>query len=96
MIKHESSFACCQGDRVILGGDHYFRLNHPLEVQKGRTSIQTPGPGGFTLKDFEFARQELITVQNERSVGSRSGHETQRQGQGIGGQGQLLYARSLH
>lgn len=54
------------GDRVILGGDHYFRLNHPLEVQKGRkTSSQSLG-SQTQPKDFEFARQELIAAQNAR------------------------------
>ncbi|NXH88062.1 KIF14 protein, partial [Edolisoma coerulescens] len=51
------------GDRVILGGDHYFRFNHPAEVQKVKTpSCQTTclhdGP-----KDFEFAKNELLLAQ---------------------------------
>ncbi|KAM6262159.1 kinesin-like protein KIF14 [Porphyrio hochstetteri] len=51
------------GDRVILGGDHYFRFNHPVEVQKfKRTSCGTTllhdGP-----KDFEFAKNELLIAQ---------------------------------
>ncbi|NXG78166.1 KIF14 protein, partial [Baryphthengus martii] len=51
------------GDRVILGGEHYFRFNHPVEVQKvKRPSCGTPflhdGP-----KDFEFARNELLIAQ---------------------------------
>ncbi|NXV71830.1 KIF14 protein, partial [Atlantisia rogersi] len=51
------------GDRVILGGDHYFRFNHPVEVQKfkrtscGTTSLHD-GP-----KDFEFAKNELLLAQ---------------------------------
>ena len=49
------------GDRVILGGDHYFRFNHPIEASKpGRKSI------GKGLKDFEFARKELLDVQNAK------------------------------
>ncbi|XP_013411509.1 kinesin-like protein KIF14 isoform X1 [Lingula anatina] len=48
------------GDRVIMG-DHYFRFNHPLEVQRGRKTA-TSGQ----IRDFEFARQELIKVQNAR------------------------------
>ncbi|XP_049626743.1 kinesin-like protein KIF14 [Suncus etruscus] len=50
------------GDRVILGGDHYFRFNHPGEVQKEKrpscreTSV-TEGP-----KDFEFAKNELLVA----------------------------------
>ena len=49
-----------QGDRVIVGGDHYFRFNHPNEVAEGRNSLTKH------TRDFEFARQELIRVQNER------------------------------
>ncbi|NWS11505.1 KIF14 protein, partial [Pachyramphus minor] len=50
------------GDRVILGGDHYFRFNHPAEVQKVKT------PSGTTClhdgpKDFEFAKNELLIAQ---------------------------------
>ncbi|NWU36088.1 KIF14 protein, partial [Hylia prasina] len=51
------------GDRVILGGDHYFRFNHPAEVQK----VKTPSCGTSCLhdgpKDFEFAKNELLIAQ---------------------------------
>ncbi|NWH77650.1 KIF14 protein, partial [Piaya cayana] len=51
------------GDRVILGGDHYFRFNHPVEVQK----IKGPSCGTMFLhdgpKDFEFAKNELLIAQ---------------------------------
>ncbi|NWU80623.1 KIF14 protein, partial [Onychorhynchus coronatus] len=51
------------GDRVILGGDHYFRFNHPAEVQK----VKTPSCGTACLhdgpKDFEFAKNELLIAQ---------------------------------
>uniref|UniRef100_A0A8C9NAZ0 Kinesin-like protein KIF14 n=1 Tax=Serinus canaria TaxID=9135 RepID=A0A8C9NAZ0_SERCA len=51
------------GDRVILGGDHYFRFNHPAEVQK----VKTPSCGTSSLhdgpKDFEFAKNELLIAQ---------------------------------
>ncbi|NWX66295.1 KIF14 protein, partial [Promerops cafer] len=51
------------GDRVILGGDHYFRFNHPSEVQK----VKTPSCGTLCLhdgpKDFEFAKNELLIAQ---------------------------------
>ncbi|KFV19412.1 Kinesin-like KIF14, partial [Tauraco erythrolophus] len=51
------------GDRVILGGDHYFRFNHPVEVQKTKrqssgTMFVHDGP-----KDFEFAKNELLVAQ---------------------------------
>ncbi|NXQ90557.1 KIF14 protein, partial [Nyctibius grandis] len=51
------------GDRVILGGDHYFRFNHPVEVQK----VKRPSCGTTVLhdgpKDFEFAKNELLIAQ---------------------------------
>ncbi|XP_025776796.1 kinesin-like protein KIF14 [Puma concolor] len=54
------------GDRVILGGDHYFRFNHPIEVQKGkrpsgRDTLISEGP-----KDFEFAKNELLMAQRSQ------------------------------
>ncbi|KAJ8277956.1 hypothetical protein GJAV_G00082120 [Gymnothorax javanicus] len=50
------------GDRVILGGDHYFRFNHPVEVHSGkRVSCWTQSGDG--QKDFEFAKNELLTAQ---------------------------------
>uniref|UniRef100_A0A8C3J9L5 Kinesin-like protein KIF14 n=1 Tax=Calidris pygmaea TaxID=425635 RepID=A0A8C3J9L5_9CHAR len=51
------------GDRVILGGDHYFRFNHPVEVQ----NVKRPSCGTTLLhdgpKDFEFAKNELLVAQ---------------------------------
>uniref|UniRef100_A0A8D2D8W3 Kinesin-like protein KIF14 n=1 Tax=Sciurus vulgaris TaxID=55149 RepID=A0A8D2D8W3_SCIVU len=54
------------GDRVILGGDHYFRFNHPVEVQKekrpsSRDTFISEGP-----KDFEFAKNELLMGQRSQ------------------------------
>lgn len=50
------------GDRVILGGDHYFRFNHPAQVQSGkRVSCWTVAGDGH--KDFEFAKNELLAAQ---------------------------------
>nr|XP_031294177.1 kinesin-like protein KIF14 [Camelus dromedarius]XP_031294178.1 kinesin-like protein KIF14 [Camelus dromedarius] len=51
------------GDRVILGGDHYFRFNHPGGVQKGdrpsgRETLMSKG-----AKDFEFAKNDLLAAQ---------------------------------
>ncbi|XP_072804900.1 kinesin-like protein KIF14 isoform X2 [Vicugna pacos] len=51
------------GDRVILGGDHYFRFNHPGGVQKGdrpsgRDTLMSEG-----AKDFEFAKNDLLAAQ---------------------------------
>ncbi|XP_025113776.1 kinesin-like protein KIF14 isoform X3 [Pomacea canaliculata] len=50
-------------DRVILGGDHYFRFNHPIEVKKHKKS---KGSVSTDKKDFEFARQELMQMQEAR------------------------------
>ncbi|NXH15712.1 KIF14 protein, partial [Bucco capensis] len=51
------------GDRVVLGGDHYFRFNHPVEVQK----VTRPSCGTMLSqdgsKDFEFAKNELLIAQ---------------------------------
>ncbi|XP_017268937.1 kinesin-like protein KIF14 isoform X2 [Kryptolebias marmoratus] len=53
------------GDRVILGGDHYFRFNHPAEVQSGkRVSCWTSAGDG--QKDFEFAKNELLAAQRAK------------------------------
>ncbi|KAM6963083.1 kinesin-like protein KIF14 [Aplochiton taeniatus] len=50
------------GDRVILGGDHYFRFNHPAEVQSGKRVSCWTG-AGEGQKDFEFAKNELLSAQ---------------------------------
>ncbi|XP_072276174.1 kinesin-like protein KIF14 [Pyxicephalus adspersus] len=60
-----SSTILHHGDRVILGGDHYFRFNHPVEVQQkgpSRVSILcSEGP-----KDFEYAKNELLKAQRAK------------------------------
>lgn len=53
---------------MILGGDHYFRFNHPVEVQKVKglscgTTLLHDGP-----KDFEFAKNELLIAQRAQYV----------------------------
>uniref|UniRef100_A0A8C5DQZ5 Kinesin-like protein KIF14 n=1 Tax=Gouania willdenowi TaxID=441366 RepID=A0A8C5DQZ5_GOUWI len=53
------------GDRVILGGDHYFRFNHPAEVQSGKRVSCWSGAGNGH-KDFEFAKNELVTAQRAK------------------------------
>ncbi|XP_046893111.1 kinesin-like protein KIF14 [Hypomesus transpacificus] len=50
------------GDRVILGGHHYFRFNHPAEVQSGKRVSCWTGSGDGQ-KDFEFAKNELLSAQ---------------------------------
>ncbi|XP_075473177.1 kinesin-like protein KIF14 [Ascaphus truei] len=54
------------GDRVILGGGHYFRFNHPVEVPglKARSHVSTSSAEG--PKDFEFAKNELLATQRSQ------------------------------
>ncbi|MGH0116070.1 UNVERIFIED_CONTAM: hypothetical protein FKN15_023103 [Acipenser sinensis] len=55
------------GDRVrILGRDHYFRFNHPVEVQNGRRASEGPVACKEMLQDFEFAKNELVESQKQR------------------------------
>ncbi|XP_078264191.1 kinesin-like protein KIF14 [Rhinoraja longicauda] len=54
------------GDRVILGGDHYFKFNHPLEVQSGQRASSGNALHRDAPKDFEFARNELLQAQQAR------------------------------
>ncbi|XP_010829379.1 PREDICTED: kinesin-like protein KIF14 [Bison bison bison] len=51
------------GDRVILGGDHYFRFNHPMEVQKGEQPPSRENPVSKRPEDFESAKNDLLTAQ---------------------------------
>ncbi|KAL2090384.1 hypothetical protein ACEWY4_015072 [Coilia grayii] len=53
------------GDRVILGGDHYFRFNHPAEVQSGKR-VSCWSTAGDGHKDFEFAKNELLAAQRAK------------------------------
>ncbi|XP_075384866.1 kinesin-like protein KIF14 [Tenrec ecaudatus] len=54
------------GDRVILGGDHYFRFNHPVEVQKGKRPSSRDTLISESPKDFEFAKNELLIAQRSQ------------------------------
>ncbi|XP_041090218.1 kinesin-like protein KIF14 [Polyodon spathula] len=54
------------GDRVILGGEHYFRFNHPVEVQNGHRASEGPVACKEMLQDFEFAKNELVESQKQR------------------------------
>nr|XP_032623437.1 kinesin-like protein KIF14 [Chelonoidis abingdonii] len=53
-------------NRVILGGSHYFRFNHPMEVKNGRHASLMPAGGADGLRDFEFAKNELVEAQKQR------------------------------
>ncbi|XP_004685308.1 PREDICTED: kinesin-like protein KIF14 [Condylura cristata] len=54
------------GDRVILGGDHYFRFNHPVEVQKGKLTSGRDTLTSEDPKDFDFAKNELLMAQRSQ------------------------------
>ncbi|KAG8554262.1 hypothetical protein GDO81_003736 [Engystomops pustulosus] len=62
----QDSVVLHHGDRVILGGNHYFRFNHPTEVQSGRRTVCLGGAGQEWRRDFEFAKNELIDAQKQR------------------------------
>ncbi|XP_068734565.1 kinesin-like protein KIF14 isoform X1 [Montipora capricornis] len=67
-------------DRVVIGGDHFFRLNHPIEVKKRKkVSVSNSTESGSStergvaaetastvVKDYEFARNELAQAQDAR------------------------------
>ncbi|XP_018085047.1 kinesin-like protein KIF14 isoform X1 [Xenopus laevis] len=54
------------GDRVILGGNHYFRFNHPTEVDRVRRCSVMPHTNQEGPRDFEFAKNELVEAQKHR------------------------------
>ncbi|XP_054836324.1 kinesin-like protein KIF14 [Eublepharis macularius] len=51
------------GDRLILGGNHYFRFNHPVEVQKVKNVSRGASLTDDSPKGFEFAKNELLAAQ---------------------------------
>ncbi|KAM7447173.1 the TRAFAC class myosin-kinesin ATPase superfamily [Porites harrisoni] len=58
-------------DRVVIGGDHFFRLNHPVELKKRRktsqsVAVESGDPEIAVAKDYEFARNELAQAQDAR------------------------------
>ena len=40
-----------QGDRVVFGGEHYFRFNHPLEVERGGGKGGEKGSKGLSMQE---------------------------------------------
>ncbi|XP_075040273.1 kinesin-like protein KIF14 [Mixophyes fleayi] len=61
-----SSTVLHHGDRVILGGDHYFRFNHPVEVQQLKAPSRASNLCSEGPKDFEFAKNELLKAQRSK------------------------------
>ena len=51
----------------MIGGNHYFRFNHPWELADKGSSSQRSGLDN-TQKSFEFAHNEFIQTQTARSV----------------------------
>lgn len=48
---------------MVIAGEHFFRFNHPLEVEKN-ASLRKGSQ--VTTKGFEFARDEYIKAQTAR------------------------------
>ena len=48
------------GDRIVIGGSHYFRFNNPLAVSNKQQSM-----GDNQFKDYLFAKNEIEFKQNE-------------------------------
>ena len=48
---------------MVFGGEHFFRFNHPLEVDMVGVGSREGEKGNH---DFEYARNELIRVQTEK------------------------------
>lgn len=46
------------GDRLVIGGSHYFRISNPFCSQRGKTEQQ--------LVDFQLAHQEILQKQEEQ------------------------------
>ncbi|KAM9324547.1 kinesin-like protein KIF14 [Gastrophryne carolinensis] len=65
-LEISSSTILHHGDRVILGGDHYFRFNHPVEVQQLKGQPRTSTLTSERPKDFDFAKNELLTAQRAK------------------------------
>uniref|UniRef100_A0A8C5QPP0 Kinesin-like protein KIF14 n=1 Tax=Leptobrachium leishanense TaxID=445787 RepID=A0A8C5QPP0_9ANUR len=62
-IQISESTVLHHGDRVILGGHHYFRFNHPVEVQRLKMAFQDSRMSSEGPKDFDFAKNELVAAQ---------------------------------
>ncbi|XP_075689507.1 kinesin-like protein KIF14 [Rhinoderma darwinii] len=65
-IQVSSATVLHHGDRVILGGDHYFRFNHPVEVQQIKGPSRVSARSSERPKDFEFAKNELLHAQRSK------------------------------
>ena len=48
---------------MVIGGEHFFRFNHPLEVEHGAKVSSMTEKGGF-----QFAKEEYVKMQTARSA----------------------------
>ena len=48
---------------MVIGGEHFFRFNHPIELEHSGHSRHAPGA---QKKDFRFAKEEFLTAQTAR------------------------------
>ena len=65
MMEEDETRHLNHGDRVIIGNNHYFRINVPSEVSKRRNSLQLEDMD-LSIKDHRYAKEELERVQKER------------------------------
>ena len=48
---------------MVIGGEHFFRFNHPLQVEQGAKVSSVAGKRGF-----QFAKEEYVKTQTARSA----------------------------
>ena len=46
---------------MVFGGEHFFRFNHPLDVERGGKKGAEKGQ-----HNFEYAKNELVRTQTEK------------------------------
>lgn len=52
----------------MIGGDHYFRFNHPGELADKGSSSHRGSVQDENRRSFQFAHNEFIQAQTARSV----------------------------
>ena len=48
------------GDRLVIGGNHYFKICNPQESKDNNDQVSTQPI------DFEYAHQEILRIQEEK------------------------------
>ncbi|RMZ99337.1 kinesin KIF14 [Brachionus plicatilis] len=64
LIKSGQRYLLSHGDRIIVGGSHFFRFNNP-KMAKGCGSANSSMNSNFEFKDYQFAKNEVERKQNE-------------------------------